>query len=280
MKKIVKAFTLALVASVLTMTGCNSSNESITVISRESGSGTRGAFVELFGIEQKIDGKKVDLTVETADITNSTEVAITSVSGNKNAIGYISLGSLNSKVKAVKIDDVEATVGNIKNGSYKASRPFNIVIREAATNPVINDFVNFIMSTEGQSIVEKKGYISVYNGESYKSSLTEGKLTIAGSSSVYPVMEKLTEKYKELNPSIVVELSQSDSTVGIKSCISGICDIGMASREVKASELEQGVYAGQIAIDGIAVIVNNENEIMSLTKEEVRQIYMGEKTTW
>ncbi|NLM01698.1 MAG: phosphate ABC transporter substrate-binding protein [Treponema sp.] len=280
MEKFSKQIFFSMFALVLLIAGCNKVGKEITVVSRESGSGTRGAFVELFGIEQKIDVKKIDLTVDTADITNSTEVAITTVAGNTNAIGYISLGSLNNKVKALKIDGVDATVKNIKNESYKASRPFNIVVKNDAQNPLINDFVNYIFSSEGKSIIEKKGYISVTDNGAYVSSVNEGKLTIAGSSSVYPVMEKIAEGYKAKNPNLVVEVSQSDSTIGVKSCISGICDIGMASREIKDSEKEQNIKDIKIAIDGIAVIVNKDNTVETLTKDEVRQIYMGEKTNW
>ena len=252
--------------------------DTITVISREAGSGTRGAFIELFGVEvNNAQGKKVDMTVDTADITNSTEVVITSVEGNGSSIGYISLGSLNNSVKALKIDGAVASVDNIKNGSYKISRPFN-VITKSSLSPAAAEFMRFIVSSDGQAIVEKKGYISVQKGAPYKFAVTKGKVTVAGSSSVFPVMEKLAEAFKAVNPGIVVEVSQSDSTTGVNSAIQGVCDIGMASRELKSSET--GVSATKIAIDGIAVIVNKDNPAENLTKEQVRKIYTGEITKW
>ena len=252
--------------------------DTITVISREAGSGTRGAFIELFGVEAKnAEGQKVDMTVDTADITNSTEVVITSVQGNGSSIGYISLGSLNNSVKALKIDGAVASVDNIKNGSYKISRPFN-VITKSSLSPAAAEFMRFIVSADGQAIVEKKGYISVQKNAPYKFDVTKGKVTVAGSSSVFPIMEKLAEAFKAVNPGIVVEVSQSDSTTGVNSAMHGVCDIGMASRDLKSSET--GVTATKIAIDGIAVIVNKENPADGLEKEQVRKIYTGEITKW
>lgn len=282
-KKISKIVVLGLVAIVGMMgfTGCKKDKESsneITVISREDGSGTRGAFVELFGIEEKdSDGNKVDKTISTAEITNSTNVMMTTVEGNKNAIGYVSLGSLNEKVKAVEIDGAEATVENIKNGSYKVSRPFNIVTKNEVSD-VAQDFINFILSEEGQKVVEENGYISEGNNGAYESTMVEGKIVIEGSSSVTPVMEKLVEKYKKINENATIELQQNDSSTGVKSTISGTCDIGMASRELKSSET--GVSAKAIAIDGIAVIVNKESNIDSLTSDQVKDIYTGKLTDW
>ena len=250
----------------------------ITVISREAGSGTRGAFIELFGVEAKnAQGQKVDMTVDSADITNSTEVVITSVAGNSSSIGYISLGSLNSTVKAVQIDGAVASVDNIKNGSYKVSRPFNIITKENLSDAAA-EFKRFILSEDGQAIVEKKGYISAAKNPKYLANVKSGKVTVAGSSSVFPVMEKLAEAFKEVNPGIVVEVSQSDSTTGVNSAIQGVCDIGMASRDLKASET--GVNADKIAIDGIAVVVNKKNPANGLTKEQVRKIFVGEITKW
>lgn len=252
--------------------------DAITVISREAGSGTRGAFIELFGVEAKnAQGKKVDMTTDSADITNSTEVVITSVSGNSASIGYISLGSLNDSVKALEIDGAKASVANIKNGSYKVSRPFNIVTKDGLS-PAAEEFKRFILSADGQAIVEKKGYISAAKNPAYLANVKSGKVTVAGSSSVFPVMEKLAEAFKEKNPGIVVEVSQSDSTTGVNSAIQGVCDIGMASRELKSSET--GVNADVIAIDGIAVIVNKVNPADGLSKEQVRKIFTGETTKW
>lgn len=252
----------------------------ISVISREDGSGTRGAFVELFGVEEKNEaGEKVDNTTVEASITNNTSVMMSTVAGDTYAIGYISLGSLNDTVKAVKIDGAEATVENIKAGEYKVSRPFNIAtageVSEAA-----QDFINYILSTEGQTVVTDSGYIALDDTEAYASNGAEGKVVVAGSSSVAPVMEKLKEAYAEANANVEVEIQTSDSTTGMTSTIDGICDIGMASRALKDSETEAGLTATEIAIDGIAVIVNNENPVEDLTSEQVKSIYVGEATVW
>lgn len=252
----------------------------ITVVSREDGSGTRGAFIELFGIEEKgADGQKVDNTVETAEITNSTAVMMQTIAGNKDAIGYISLGSLNDTVKALEIDGAKATVEDIKNGTYKISRPFNIATKDEIS-PAAQDFMAFIMSEEGQAVVEKSGYISQGNTGAYAATDVEGKVTVAGSSSVTPVMEKLKEAYASVNPKITVEVQQSDSTTGMTSAIEGICDIGMASRELKESELSAGLTPTVIAMDGIAVIVNKENAVNGLTSANVKDIYTGNATDW
>ena len=255
--------------------------DEINVISREDGSGTRGAFVELFGIEQKnAEGKKVDYTTDECDITNSTSVMMTSVAGNDCAIGYISLGSLNDTVKALAIDGAEATVENIKAGTYNVARPFNIATL-AETSEAAQDFIAFIMSAEGQAVIEAKGYIAVVeNAAAFEGGKVNGKIVIAGSSSVTPVMEKLAEAYMDINSNVEIELQQSDSSSGMTSTRDGVCDIGMASRDLKDSELEAGLVPMTIAMDGIAVIVSNGNEVNGLTTEQVRDIYMGEITEW
>lgn len=252
----------------------------ISPISREDGSGTRGAFIELFGIETKdADGNKIDNTTDMAEITNSTSVMLTTVQGNEYAIGYVSLGSLNDSVKAVNIDGAEATVDNIKDGTYKISRPFNIVTKEGLSD-VAADFVKYIMSEDGQAVVEDNGYISQGNEGAYEASGLSGKITVAGSSSVTPVMEKLKEAYEEINPDVTVEVQQSDSTTGINSAAEGICDIGMASRDLKEEEASLGLTATVIARDGIAVIVNNANDMEELSSEQVKSIFTGETTQW
>ncbi|MGI6071265.1 MAG: substrate-binding domain-containing protein [Blautia sp.] len=251
----------------------------ISVISREDGSGTRGAFVELFGIQEEIDGEKVDMTTPEANITNSTSVMMTTVAGNENAIGYISLGSLNDTVKAVKIDGAQATTENVTNGSYQVSRPFNIATMNDVTK-VTQDFIDFIMSADGQAVVEENGYIKASDAGAYEGKQPEGKITVAGSSSVSPVMEKLKEAYLAVNPNAEIEVQQSDSTTGMTSAIDGVCDIGMASRELKDSETEAGLKAQVIATDGIAVIVNKENPLTDLTSEQVKAIYTGEAASW
>lgn len=256
-------------------------NDTISVISREDGSGTRGAFIELFGIEEKdAEGNKVDKTVKTSEETNSTGVMLTTVAGNKNAIGYVSLGSLDNTVKAVKIDGAEATVDNVKNGTYKVSRPFNIAVKEGLSE-VAQDFVDYILSTEGQEVVQKNGYIPLEDTKAYTSKNLSGKITLARSSSVTPVMEKLKEAYIALNSGVTIEIQQNDSTSGMNAAIDGICDIGMASRELKESETAAGLTGIVIATDGIAVIVNKDNAAAEdLTSEQVKKIYTGEITSW
>ena len=255
------------------------SKKSITVLSREDGSGTRGAFIELFGIEKKdTSGKKVDYTTDEAAITNSTAVMLASVAGDKYAIGYVSLGSLNGSVKAVKIDGADATISNINNGSYKISRPFNIAVKGGLT-PVAQDFVNFILSDKGQKVIAANKYIQVA-AKSYISSKASGKIVVSGSSSVSPVMEKLIEAYKSENPNAKIELQTSDSTTGVTNAINGTCDIGMASRSLKDSEKSKGVQEVTIAIDGIAVIVNKSNPTENLSKAQVEQIFTGKTLKW
>lgn len=270
------------------LTGCGGSSSDtagaddaeITVVSREDGSGTRGAFVELFGVQDEDDkGEKTDMTTEDATITSSTEVVMTTVAGNKNAIGYCSLGSLNDTVKAVKIDGVEATVDNINNGKYAISRPFNIATN-GTPSEVTQDFINYILSEDGQKIVEENGYIKASDAGAFKSNGAKGKIVVAGSSSVSPVMEKLMEAYKKVNTGADVELQESDSTTGMKNAIAKTCDIGMASRDLKDSETSAGLKATVIAKDGISVVVNRENSIDNLTKDQVNNIYRGKITTW
>lgn len=276
--------------TVFALTGCgadkgtdskNSGTDTISVLTREEGSGTRGAFIELLGIEEKnAEGKKVDKTIDTAETTNSTSVMITTVQGNKAAIGYISLGSLDkSKVKALKVDGAEAAADNVKSGEYKVSRPFNIATKGDATGAA-SDFIKFILSADGQAVVEKNGYISEGNTGAYKASGQKGKITIGGSSSVTPVMEKLKEAYVKLNPDVTVDVQQNDSSSGMKGAIDGIYDIGMASRDVKDSEKEAGLNSIKIALDGIAVIVNKDNTLDSITSEQIKNIYTGSLTKW
>lgn len=269
-----------LMATALTACGGKKADEKITVVSREDGSGTRGAFIELLGIEEKdADGNKVDKTVSTAEITNSTSVMITTVAGNESAIGYISLGALDDSVKALKVDGVEATAENVKSGSYKVSRPFNIATKGEVSAEAA-DFISFIMSEEGQTVVEEAGYVSMGNTGKYSSQKVKGKITIMGSSSVTPVMEKLKEAYVKINPDVTIEVQQSDSSNGMTSAIEGVCDIGMASRDLKDSEKEAGLSATAIALDGVAIIVNKDNELTDVSSDDVRKIYVGEITKW
>ena len=278
-KMIIGAILISLTMGVFAAPKFNS-KKSISVLSREDGSGTRGAFIELFGIEKKdANGKKIDYTTDEAAITNSTAVMLTSVAGDNYAIGYVSLGSLNDSVKAVKIDGADATVANINNGSYKISRPFNIAVKEGLS-PVAQDFVNFIISDDGQKIIAANKYIKIQNTKAYSSNKASGKVVVAGSSSVSPVMEKLIEAYKGVNPNAKIELQTSDSTTGVTNAINGNCDIGMASRALKDSEKAKGVQEITIAIDGIAVIVNKLNPVADMTKSQVEQIFTGKTTKW
>lgn len=254
-------------------------SKAIDVVSREDGSGTRGAFIELFGVEVKSEGGgKKDMTTKEAVIANQTSVMMRNVAGSKYAVGYISLGSLNDTVKAVQIEGVNAAAGNVKNGTYPIARPFNIATK-GSPKGLAKDFIDFILAAEGQSVVGKS-YISVNNAAgAYTGSKPAGKIVVAGSSSVTPIMEKLKEAYQAINPKAIVEIQESDSSAGMTAAIDGTCDIGMASRELKESELKQ-LIPTQIAIDGIAVIVNKENPVTSLTREQVRLIYTGKTARW
>ena len=256
----------------------DSSND-ITIVSREDGSGTRGAFIELFGIEEKKDGEKVDMTTDDAQITNSTSVMLTTVAGDDYAIGYVSLGSLNDTVKALKIDGEEATEQNIKDGKYKICRPFNIATKKGADNKVAKDFIAYIMSKEGQQVISDNGYIGDDSAEAYAGSKPSGKAVVGGSSSVSPVMEKLIEAYKKVNTGAEIELQTTDSTTGMTSAIDGSYDIGMASRELQDEEKDK-LDSQVIATDGIAVIVNKNNTTDELSSDQVKTIYTGDATTW
>ncbi|BAK28803.1 phosphate ABC transporter substrate-binding protein [Streptococcus gallolyticus subsp. gallolyticus] len=284
MKKWKMLMLLVFVGVGVVLTACSKSNSSeskqISVVSREEGSGTRGAFIDLFGLEEKnSSGDTVDLTTANAIVTNSTSVTLTTVAGDDLAIGYASLGSLNDSVKVLKIDGTKASVETIKDGSYKISRPFNIVTKEDISKAA-KDFINFILSSDGQAIVEENGYIPLDNVDTYQASVTSGKVVISGSSSVTPVMEKLKEAYTKVNSGVTIEIQQSDSSTGITDTIDGTSDIGMASRELEDSEIAQGVNSTVIAMDGIAVIVNKNNTIDNLTSEQVKSIFSGEITTW
>lgn len=291
-KRIFAVLTATAIAAM--MTGCGSSNNSadgsqtyggasdlgmITVVSREDGSGTRGAFIELMGIEQKdADGNKTDMTTVDAMITNKTDVMLSTIAGDPAAIGYVSLGSLNDKVKALQIDGAEATAENVKNGTYKVSRPFNIATK-GEPNGVAKDFINYILSADGQKVVSED-YISISDDAAeFETDGSSGKIVVGGSSSVYPLMEKLAEGYEAINAAAEVKVQSSDSTAGMSGAADGTFDIGMASRALKDEEAAE-LTGTVIANDGIAVIVNNENAITGLTSEQVQKIYTGEITDW
>lgn len=290
MKKII-ALVAAMTMTMAMTVGCGSSDEGtkekvfdtgneISILSREDGSGTRGAFIELFGIEQKNEaGEKVDYTTDEATVTSSTSVMLTTVADDEYAIGYVSLGSLNDTVKALKVDGAEATEANIKAGTYKVSRPFNIATK-GDVSEVTQDFIDFILSSEGQQVVSENGYIPLDGTKAYAGTKPAGKIVVAGSTSVTPVMEKLKEAYLAINTGAEIEIQTSDSTTGMTSTIDGICDIGMASRELKEEEIAGGLTGTVIATDGIAVIVNKANTMDDIASEQVKSIYMGEVLTW
>ena len=293
MKRVLSVLTAAGLALSLAACGSSASSaasseaagfdttQAITVISREDGSGTRGAFIELTGVEAKdADGNKVDNTTVDAAIANSTNNVMQGVQADETAIGYISMGSLNDTVKAVTVDGVEPTADNVKNGSYTLARPFNIVTNGEPTNDLTVDFIGYIMGADGQAVISDKGYIGDDDAPAFESAQPAGKLVVAGSSSVSPVMEKLIEAYQAVNPNAEIELQTSDSTTGVNSAIDGTCDIGMASRELKDSETGAGAVSTAICMDGIAVIVNNNNSVTGLTKDQIKGIYVGDVTEW
>ena len=288
MKKKFLAVVAATVITTLAFTGCGKSSNNkdaasdkgvtgeINVISREDGSGTRGAFVELMGI---MDDKENDITTTSAEVTNSTSVMLSTVAQNEKAIGYVSLGSLSSDVKAVQVDGVDATAENIKAGTYKVSRPFNLAYQDGKLTDLDKDFIKFIMSDEGQKTVDKEGYISLDSEGKYEASGLKGKITLAGSTSVAPLMDVLKDEYIKLNPDVTIEIQESGSSAGIQSAIEGATEIGMSSRELKDDEASK-LTSKQFAMDGISVIVNKANTITNLTSDQIKSVYTGDVTTW
>lgn len=255
-------------------------DQDITVISREDGSGTRGAFIELTGVEEKNDaGEKVDMTTEAAAIQSSTNGVMTAVANDETAIGYISLGSLNDTVKAVTVGGVEATAENVSNGTYTLARPFNIVTNGEPTDAVAVDFIAYCMSPEGQALATEEGYIGG-EGTEFTSTQPSGSITVGGSSSVSPLMEKLIEAYAAVNPNATIEMLTTDSTTGVTGALDGTYTIGMASRELKDTETAEGTTATVLAMDGIAVVVNPANSTADLTVDQIKSIYTGETTVW
>jgi len=283
-----KALAILLIAalSLAALVGCagdsNSSSFSdsreINVVSREEGSGTRGAFIELLGIQVRTDDGNVDMTTREAIIADGTSVVMTNVANDTYAIGYISQGSLNDTVKALNVDGAAPTVDNIKNGSYPISRPFNIAYK-GDLSELAADFIDFIFSQEGQAVVEDRNYITVSNNPAYSGSRPAGRIVIDGSSSVHPLMERLVEAYRAINEEATIEVHMTDSSSGMQAAINGTADIGMASRELREAEMAELSHQA-IAIDGIAVIVNNDNPVDNLTSEQIKEIYIGEATVW
>lgn len=291
MKKILSLVLVAIMISIFTI-GCTQETPSeapandfdasrtINVVSREDGSGTRGAFVEIVGIlEKDANGNEVDRTYEEAIIQNGTDAVMTTVAGDEYAIGYISLGSLNDTVKAVKVEGAEATSENVQNGSYEIARPFNVAYK-GDLSPLAQDFMNFILSEEGQTIVVEEGYVQVGTDlPAYEGTEQSGNLVVAGSTSVTPVMEKLVETYQGIHSGVSIEIQSTGSSAGMQSAMEGTADLGMASRELKDSELAE--LTGQpIAMDGIAIITNNDNPVENLTIDQVKSVFVGESTEW
>lgn len=278
--KLAAVFTSVALAAAM-LASCGGSSDKITVISREDGSGTRGAFIELTGIEEKDpNGNKTDNTKKDALICKSTDVVLTQVSGDKNAIGYISFGSLNDTVKALKVEGVEPSAATIESGDYKIVRPFNIAVKDGLSDAA-QDFENYILSSEGQDVIEGAGYIKIdKSAAAFSSNNASGKVVVSGSSSVTPVMEKLAESYQKVNTNVTVDVQQSDSSTGIKDAINGTSDIGMASRDISDDELSQGIKSVTIAQDAIAVIVNKDNSVDDISMDDIKAIYTGTKTTW
>ena len=293
MRKKFLAVMTAAVITTMAFTGCGSSSNDkttdagtnastaltgdISVISREDGSGTRGAFVELMGI---VDDQDNDITTQTAEITNSTSVMLKTVSQNEKSIGYVSLGSLSTDVKALKVDGAEATAENVKAGSYKVSRPFNICYKEDKLSDLDKDFISYVMSEEGQKIVNDEGYIGLTPEGKYTGSKQKGKITLAGSTSVSPLMDKIKDAYTAINPDVTIEIQESGSSAGIQAATEGAAQIGMSSRDLKDEELSAGLTSKQIAMDGIAVVVNNANPLTDITSDQIKGIYTGETTKW
>lgn len=279
-KKVISIITAFALAAVM-LAGCGKSaeNGSITVISRENGSGTRGAFIELTGVEETdSDGNKSDKTTLEALITKSTDAVLTQVKGDTSAIGYISLGSMNDDVKTLKINGIEATIENIKADKYPIARPFNIAIN-GNVSEAAQEFINYILSSDGQKVISDNGYVSIDDSAApYENKDIGGTVKINGSSSVTPIITKLKEAFEKTNAKIDIEIQQTDSSTGIKTVAEGSCDIGMASRELKDSESR--LTGITIAKDGIAIIVNKDNEIDDITVDNIRKIYIGEIESW
>lgn len=278
-KKFIGIFTGMIISGAM-LASCGA-GDTINVISREDGSGTRGAFIELTGVEEKDEqGRKTDNTTEEAMILKSTDVVLTQVAGDENAIGYVSLGSLNDSVKAVKINGVLPKIETVESGEYTIVRPFNI-LENGTLSEAAQDLHNFIMSKEGQKIIEDAGYIAVNNSaDTFRSNGASGKVIVGGSTSVGPVMEKLAEAFQKVNNGAVVEVQTSDSSTGVKDAINKTVDIGMASRELKDTETAQGIQGITIAKDAIAVIVHKNNEVDELSLEQIKQIYTGDIISW
>lgn len=253
----------------------NQEDYDFTVVSREEGSGTRGAFIELVGLEEEVDGSKEDMTTQEAIVQNSTNGVMQTVSQDTEAIGYISLGSLNDTVKALKIEGVEATEENIVNGTYKISRPFNLAFKEAEINDLAKDFLKYCLSEDAQALTLEEGYVPLKDTEKYEPAKVSGTLTVAGSTSVTPLMQKMAEKYQELNPDAKIEIQSTGSSAGIEAVIDGAADIAMASRELKDEEKDK-LAVEVIATDGIAVVVNPASKVEDLTMDQLKQIFKGE----
>lgn len=308
MKKSFKALPLLAVAGLAfsAVTPVLAQEGYIGVVSREDGSGTRGAFVEIVGVVDEDDN---DMTTLDAVIQNSTNGVMQTVAGDVQAIGYISLGSLGDAVKGLAVDGVEVTSENVTNGSYPIARPFNVAwSKDTELSDVATDFLDFVYSAQGQTIVEEEGYVQVTRsaGEeaeevtqeetteaesteesseetvelpSYEAAGLEGTIEVVGSTSVSPIMEKLAEAYSELNEGVTINITSNGSSAGMEAAMNGTAELGMASRDLTDDE-KGALNYDAVAIDGIAVIVHTENPLSDISLEHVKQIFLGEVTEW
>lgn len=252
-------------------------SQHIHVVTREDGSGTRGAFVEIAGV---VDDNGDDMTTPTATVQNSTNGVMQAVAGDVHSIGYISLGSLDDSVKAISVNDVEATPENVQSGDYEVARNFNVTYGQELSEQA-QDFYDFFFSAQAQEVVEEEGYVaSVSDPEEYEASDVSGDITVVGSTSVEPLMQRFSEVYGELNPNANIDITAPGSGAGITAAIDGTADIGMASRELDEDESSEVMGTDAIAVDGIAVIGHNDNPTENLALEDVSGIYLGDITTW
>lgn len=253
------------------------SDREIHLYTRELGSGTRSAFTS---VTHLTDENGDDILSPKATVQNSTSATMQAVESDSHGISYISLGSLNSSVKAVSIDGIEPTSENIQNGDYQLIRNFNVTYGQELSE-VAQDFWNFMFSAQAQELVAEDGYVPVNsNAPEYKPAGLSGKISIVGSTSVEPTIQRFSEVYKKLNPNVTIDITAPGSGAGITSAIDGSADIGMSSREPDEDEAAQLMETSPIAIDGIVVIVNNNNPLENLEIQEIQGIYLEYLKTW
>lgn len=249
----------------------------IHVITREDGSGTRTAFTEIAGV---VDENDDDIITPTATVQNGTNAVMQGVAGDVYSIGYISLGSLNDSVKAVSVNGVAAEADLVASGEYEVARNFNVTYG-GELSEVAQDFWDFMFSAQGQELAVDEGYVAAdASAPEYEAKGLSGDITIVGSTSVEPVIEAMSEAYRELNPDVSIDITAPGSGAGVTAAIDGTADIGMASRELSDEEQDQVTETAAIAVDGIAVIVHNDNPLEDLSLEDIAGIYLGDLTSW